>query len=214
MRKAVKALVLAAGMSVAPAGIAALTFDLNYEFSGGATPSGSIMATFEDWATDTVRLTVDLGGLSGTEFVSGFYFNYDPGTFPLSFTPVSGQAAASVSQCIGGTSCNAGAHKADGDGFFDLVLNFATSGSDQFAADELSVYDIVGSGLTQSRFNLGSVGGAKGAFHAAAHVQAIGPQGDSGWVGAVGAIPEPEAYALLLAGLGLLGFAARRRGAR
>ncbi|MGH8741246.1 MAG: PEP-CTERM sorting domain-containing protein, partial [Burkholderiales bacterium] len=50
--------------------------------------------------------------------------------------------------------------------------------------------------------------------HAAAHVQAIGPQGDSGWVGAVGAIPEPEAYALLLAGLGLLGCAARRRGAR
>jgi hypothetical protein len=28
---------------------------------------------------------------------------------------------------------------------------------------------------------------------------------------AVAAIPEPETYALLLAGLGLLGFAARRR---
>jgi hypothetical protein len=32
-----------------------------------------------------------------------------------------------------------------------------------------------------------------------------------GQVAAVGSIPEPETYAMLLAGLGLLGFIARRR---
>jgi hypothetical protein len=30
-------------------------------------------------------------------------------------------------------------------------------------------------------------------------------------VGSITAVPEPETYAMLLAGLGLLGFAARRR---
>lgn len=46
----------------------------------------------------------------------------------------------------------------------------------------------------------------------ALHVQSIGTNGDSGWyVPTVSPIPEPETYALLLAGLGLLGFHARRR---
>ncbi len=46
----------------------------------------------------------------------------------------------------------------------------------------------------------------------ALHVQSIGSNGDSGWyVPTVSAIPEPETYAMLLAGLGLLGFVARRR---
>ena len=46
----------------------------------------------------------------------------------------------------------------------------------------------------------------------ALHVQSIGTNGDSGWyIPTVTPIPEPETYALMLAGLGLLGFAARRR---
>ena len=34
---------------------------------------------------------------------------------------------------------------------------------------------------------------------------------NQGQVAAIGIIPEPETYAMLLAGLGLLGFIARRR---
>lgn len=45
----------------------------------------------------------------------------------------------------------------------------------------------------------------------ALHVQSIGTNGDSGWYVPTSPIPEPETYAMLLAGLGLLGFAARRR---
>lgn len=45
----------------------------------------------------------------------------------------------------------------------------------------------------------------------ALHVQSIGANGDSGWYVPTTPIPEPETYAMLLAGLGLLGFAARRR---
>ncbi len=45
----------------------------------------------------------------------------------------------------------------------------------------------------------------------ALHVQGIGANDDSGWYVPTSPIPEPETYALLLAGLGLLGFHARRR---
>ena len=46
----------------------------------------------------------------------------------------------------------------------------------------------------------------------ALHVQSIGSNGNSGWyIPTVTPIPEPESYALMLAGLGLLGIAARRR---
>ena len=45
----------------------------------------------------------------------------------------------------------------------------------------------------------------------ALHVQSIGANGDSGWYVPTSPVPEPETYALLLAGLGLLGFHARRR---
>ena len=39
----------------------------------------------------------------------------------------------------------------------------------------------------------------------------VGTNGDSGWYVPTSPIPEPETYALMLAGLGLLGFAVRRR---
>ena len=50
----------------------------------------------------------------------------------------------------------------------------------------------------------------------ALHVQSIGSNGSSGWyiptiTPVITPVPEPETYAILLAGLGLLGFAARRR---
>ena len=49
-----------------------------------------------------------------------------------------------------------------------------------------------------------SIDGVNGAF-----VSSIGETGSPGTIAA--AVPEPESYAMLLAGLGLLGFAARRR---
>ncbi len=47
----------------------------------------------------------------------------------------------------------------------------------------------------------------------ALHVQSIGSNGDSGWYtpAVTTPIPEPQTYAMLLAGLGMLGFAVRRR---
>jgi hypothetical protein len=69
--------------------------------------------------------------------------------------------------------------------------------------------------ITFNSFNFGSVGGDKGSFGAAAHVQGIDnpnfPNSNSGWIGdpegAIqnGVIPEPGT--LLLIGTGLIGLA-------
>jgi hypothetical protein len=45
----------------------------------------------------------------------------------------------------------------------------------------------------------------------ALHVQNIGPNGDSAWYVNSSPVPEVDTYAMMLAGLGLMGFVARRR---
>ncbi len=45
----------------------------------------------------------------------------------------------------------------------------------------------------------------------ALHVQNIGAQGDSAWYVNTSPVPEPETYAMMLAGLGFMGFVSRRK---
>ncbi len=63
-------------------------------------------------------------------------------------------------------------------------------------------------GLNNTTISQLSVVGVNGAFLAANNFAEIGSPGS---IATVAAIPEPEAYALMLAGLGLLGVVARKR---
>jgi PEP-CTERM motif len=101
-------------------------------------------------------------------------------------------------------------------GLFNMHIDFAPpSGTSVFnAANGVVIYKFVGAGLDSSDFMMQSAPGGSGylgtTYRMAAKIQGI-PGDLSGSIGVATPIPEPETYAMLLAGLGLLGFAARRR---
>ena len=186
----------AAALATVPAAFAATTLDLDRVITGNGVAS-TPFATFH---SNSGGVELILGGLQlGTpEFLRSAWFNFSGNASGLTFTHLSGQAAQSV------TACN-NAFTAGPTGVFDIQFDYSTAANSRFEAGETSVYLISGAGLTESMFNvLDQTGG----FFAAAHVLNGGGGGGSGFVGAV---PEAETYAMLLAGLGLLGFMVNRR---
>lgn len=164
-----------------------LEFELDVEFSGGAMPSGTLTAVIDDsfGAANTVRLTMDATGLSGTEGVRQWYFNFDPAetasSYSLTFHHVSGAQAKKI--VIRQNNC-----KADGDGFYDFkfIFNDEPNGLGPDSDDITSVYDITyTSVITVSSFNFLSVpGGGNGQYLSAAQVIDIGGDDiNTGWVG-------------------------------
>lgn len=103
----------------------------------------------------------------------------------------------------------------DGEFFTEGALHFTATGFDAFAdvaAGEsfggLSLaFDATMGGDFESRFRLSLVGHNAGGYRASMGDIFLNVHANVN----VAAIPEPETYALILAGLGLLGFVARRR---
>lgn len=192
---------------VVPAHAATLTFDMSMEFSGGTDPAGAtpwITAVLDDGGTPgSVTLTLTNTNLIGGEFIDAWYLNLDDS---LDVTSLSFSAPTKTGTFSDPTiSKSANAFKADGDGKYDILIDFAQSGPNRFGVGESVKFTITGiPTLTVADFNfLSFPAGGHGPFHAAAHVQGIGAGGnDSGWV----TTPEPASLALLgLGGALLLG---------
>lgn len=208
------ALRLLAALAFATFAQAAAAAVYEYQFSdvlSGDEPSGPApwaTLSFSDVAGG-VAMSLSLNA-SLTGNVREFYFNFDGSASQLddlTFSHAGGDVATSTQKGLGG-------FKADGDGYHDILFSYPEGSG--FDAGDTSSYLLGGvAGLNAGMFNLKSEpGGGNGTWYAVLHVQNIyGPGTDSAWVGAT-PIPEPETYLLLLAGLGLLGFAARRRDRR
>jgi hypothetical protein len=200
-----------------PSAIAATQLlPLNFVFSGSTPGAASpwLSATFEDGPLpDSVRLTLDATNLTGTEFAASWYFNLNPSLDPasLTFSFVSNPTALGLNNIHTGVN----AFKADGDGHYDILLDFPPppgSFAQKFTAGETVILDIqrVG-GLTVADFLFESVqSSGNGTYVSAAHVQGLSG-GGSAWIGTppTAAIPEPPLVAAVL-GAGLVLSLARR----
>lgn len=215
-RSTVLAAAALALLAATPVAALTLSYDLNYEFSGASAPSGPtpwVTITIDDsfGGPNDVRVTISNVNITGVEFVSEVSLNLDPTLDPtqLSFSAVNTSAVASV-----GFNTGVDAFQADGDGKFDILLSLPPppgAFSAKFTAGESIVFDLSYTApISAASFDFFSApGGGAGSYHAAAHVQGIGEDGEeSGWIGDGDAV-EPSLLGLLaLGGLALLG---RRR---
>ncbi len=191
-----------------------VSFDMSVAWNG-ASPEGAapwLNATFDDQgAAGDVILTITAVNLTLTEKVWGWYFNLDPLLDPdqliFSGPSKSGNGAGpwfDDPDILTGSN----AFKADGDGSFDLLIQFETAdgGTHSFEAGDSVEYTIsgIGSLMANSFYYMSDPepGGA-GEYITTAHVLGIGEAAISGWV----TIPEPAMICLL----GLGGLLLRRR---
>jgi hypothetical protein len=209
------------------------TFDTLVHGTTTTTPPwGSL--SFTELDATTVQLQLTLAPASSpvidlpiTAYDKLFFFNYgaNPGNQnnlnQLGFSWVSGNQVSNPQASNINTNVNGS--QLDGDGYFDIRFTFANN---VFNPGETSTYNITrAGGLLASDFNFRSSAEptstdpfGTGFFSGLEFRNATANgTGNTITVGAtsgsiiVSAVPEPESCAMLFAGLGLLGFIARRR---
>ena len=195
-----------------PASATILSFDITFIFDGlgvPTNPSPWVNATFDDGGSPgTVDLTISALGLDGdNEKVAGIYFNLDPSLNPalLVFSdPIKTGAFDNpvINKGING-------YKADGDGYYDILINFGSGGTVKaFNGGETVKYTITLASLTANSFDfLSAPAGGKGPYQTAAHIQSLGATDEAAWV----TTPEPATIGLL--SIGALSLLRRRKNA-
>lgn len=188
-----------------------LVFQPCEEFSGATPPAGTapwLTSKFDDaGGVGSVTMTLETTNIIAEEYVSKWLFNVAAAIDPTSLVfSIASKVGSFTDPTI---STGADLFKADGDGYYDIMVAFETGGTsgERFTAGDSLVCTITAPLLTAYAFDAlsASKDQGKAVFPTAAHVQGIGPQAaGSGWV----TVPESCSAVLLVLGASIL---SRRR---
>ena len=163
--------------------------DQNENVPTGSPATGSAVVTWDSIA-NTMRVQVTFAGLLGTTMASHIH-----APTPTPFTGVAGVATT--------TPTFAGFPLGVTSGTFDNTLDLTQASS--YNPAFVTAHGATTAGAEAALFNAMVAGESYLNIHTN-----LFPGGEiRGFL--IAAVPEPETYAMLLAGLGLLGFVARRR---
>ena len=192
--------------TLAPAAATTATYTLTSDHCtnncGPQSSFGSILVT--DLGGGSLSFSVSL--LNGNQFINtgfpltlAFDLNGDPSITYSGLT-----SGFSIPDATGSTQ-TAGTYHMDGTGDFEYGVLVTAQGGPGVISGPLS-FTISGSGLSLSSIQLN----ANNNYFAVDILS--GTTGNTGLVdSSMAPVPEPETYGMLLAGLGLMGFIARRR---
>lgn len=208
-------LALCAGLS--PVAQAAVDFNFSGAFSGTppSSPGPWLTVSLSQAADNAVSLSIELpGSLPAGAYLDKLYLNYDPSA-NASLLSVSGPGIPSGAVAWG---ANNNAFKADGDGYYDVALDFPNPGSSSYGLGTASSASYMINGPTAGHITPDSFypyysapGGGAGQYLIAAHV--AGYSGASAWLYGTPSVPEPNsslAGALLLLPLTAMGLLRRK----
>ena len=190
LKKSLCALLLAAAL-VRPA--SADSYSFTQLTSGGSVPSVATLSITDVSGGALFALTGTFGWLPASAFLSHLWFNGPSGTVAA----IGGNTFKA--QPTYGSTTNA-SYQFTWDATYPTAGN---PGSDRFLATDTSTWQILGAGITAASFSLPMM----------VHIQGLegNTLGLDSSIKVLSPVPEPSTYAMLLAGLGLLGFMARRR---
>ena len=197
---------------------AIMTLGMEIVYSGDVSPGGSspwLTATFDDHdSAGSVTLTLTASNLVTGEFAHEWCFNLDP-SMDLDSLVIE-QISETGSFGDPGVTKGEDVYKADGDGEFDILFDFANNDGvkTRFTAGDSVQFTLCGiDTLTVDSFDFTSTpdNDTKPGLYSAAHIQGI--VGDnSDWITCPEPVKAPEPATLSLLALG--GLALLRRGQR
>jgi hypothetical protein len=208
----IRSAVLVTLISFVPFGArAAVHLQFDGTFSG-AGPANSttpwFTAELTPEASGTVLFSLTASRLTDPENIASLYFNFNDAlnVQNLNFDYISGTGFD-----LPTIDRSRDALRADGDGLYDIRLNFSTGGNvaQSFSQGDTLVYRLsYSSAITDEDFHfLSQDAGGHGPFFGAAHVQ--NTPGGGGWVSASAVlVPIPEASPMLAGGCAVLLFVA------
>lgn len=200
---AVAALSVIAALSSAPAHALSVSYYLD-QSNINAAPyldgQNFLQVTISDNVNGDIDFVVQtlapLSGNAGTNYgIQSFGFNSALGISSANIVEPAGWGVQTT-------------QNQDGFGNFIAVVN--STGNNRQDPLTFSITGISGD-TPMSYIMLSSGNAGEGNVYFAAHVTGLSTAVTSGYFGGSAPVPEPETYAMLLAGLGLVGFAARRK---